>query len=409
VGEGGLPEVWSATENVVWKVGVPGRGWSSPIVGDGRIFLTSVVNEGEEEEPKKGLYLGGERNKPESPHRFTVLCLEVDSGKVLWERVAHRGAPENSRHLKNSYASETPLTDGKRLYAYFGEAGLFAYDLEGRPLWSRKWGSFKTRYGWGTASSPAMHQDRIYVVNDNEEKSFLAAVDSRTGDELWRRERDEKSNWSTPFIWENGMRTELVTTGSGKVRSYDLEGKPLWELSGMSSITIPTPVAGAGLLFVSSGFVMDQVRPIYAVRPGASGDLTLPADASTSGSVAWCQKKAASYHPSPLFYGDRLYVLLDRGFLSCHDARTGKEIYPRERLSPEAQAFTASPWAYGGKVFCLSEDGDAFVVEAGDKPKVVGKNSLGEMCMATPAMAGGSLFVRTISHLYRIQGGKGKP
>jgi outer membrane protein assembly factor BamB len=294
------------------------------------------------------------------------------------------------------------VTDGERLYAYFGNLGLFCFDLHGKPLWSKKWGSFKTRLGWGTAASPVLHKGRVFIVNDNEEKSFLAALDAKTGDEVWRVDRQETSNWATPFIWENPQRTEIVTCGSGRVRSYDLDGKLLWEFKGMSTITIPTPSAGAGLLFISSGYVGDRLRPVYAIRPGASGDISLAKDETSNQHIAWCQPQAGPYHPSPLVYGDYVYVLLDKGFLSCYEAKTGKAVYVKERLAADSDKFTSSPWAYNGKVFCLSEDGDTFVVEAGRKFQVVARNGLDEMCLATPAIVRDSLILRTASKLYRI-------
>jgi outer membrane protein assembly factor BamB len=394
-----LPDTWGPAKNVAWKIDVPGRGWSSPVVWGDKVFLTSVVTDGKFEDPKKGLYFGGERGKPSTDtHHWVVWCFDLATGRKLWEKEAHKGAPTSTVHIKNSYASETPVTDGERLYAYFGNVGLFCYDLEGKELWSQKWGSAKTRFGWGTAASPAVHKGRVYVVNDNEEKSFLVALDARTGKEVWRVERDEKSNWATPFVWENERRTELVTNGTNRVRSYDLDGKPLWELSGMSSITIPTPFARHGLLYVGSGYVLDKKKPLLAIRPGAEGDITPQGDDGNK-YVAWHLKGAAPYNPTPLVYGDYLYVLYDMGLLSCHDARTGKVLYEKERLGGQ---FTASPWAYGGKVFCLSEDGDTHVIEAGPKFKHLGKNSLDEMCLATPAAVRGSLLVRTMTKLYRF-------
>jgi outer membrane protein assembly factor BamB len=256
---------------------------------------------------------------------------------------------------------------------------------------------------WGTAASPVLHGDRIYVVNDNQEKSFMAALDKLTGKDVWRVDRDEKSNWSTPFIWEHAGRTEIVTNGTRKVRSYGLDGKLLWELGGMSSITIPTPCAGKDLLYVSSGFVMDLKKPVVAIRPGASGDISLKSDETANRHVAWCQKMAAAYNPSPLLYGDRVYVLYDLGQLACYDAQTGKELYGKTRIAPKTRAFTSSPWAYQGKVFCLSEDGDTFVIEAGPKFKLLRTNSLGELCLATPAIARQSLVLRTETQLFRIQ------
>jgi outer membrane protein assembly factor BamB len=396
-----LPDTWGTTKNVVWKIDVPGRGWSSPVVWGDKVFLTSVVTEGKFEDPKKGLYFGGERNKPSADtHHWMVWCFDFRTGNKLWAKEAHKSPPPGTVHVKNTYASETPVTDGERLFAYFGNVGLFCYDLDGRELWTQKWGSFKTRFGWGTAASPAVHDGKVFIVNDNEEKSFLVALDAKTGKQLWRVERDEKSNWATPFVWQNERRTELVTSGTNRVRSYDLEGKLLWELGGMSSITIPTPFARHGLLYVGSGYVLDKKKPLVAIRPGAQGDITPQGDGGNE-YVAWHLKSAGPYNPTPLAYGDYLYVLYDMGFLSCYDARTGKALYEKQRLGGQ---FTASPWAYGGKVFCLSEDGDTYVIEAGPKFKRLGKNSLDEMCMATPAALRGSLLVRTLSRLYRIGG-----
>jgi outer membrane protein assembly factor BamB len=402
-----LPERWSATENIVWKTEVPGTGWSSPVVVGDRIFLTSVVSSDPGEAPKKGLYFGGERPAPKTEHRWMVYAVDFSTGKILWEKEAFHGVPAQSRHLKNSYASETPGSDGERLYVYFGNIGLFCYDLKGKLLWEQHWEPHKTRYGWGTAASPVVYKGRLYIVNDNDEQSYLMALDAKTGKTVWKVDRAEASNWATPFIWENEKRTEIVTSGTKKVRSYSLEGKLLWEFSGMSSIAIPTPFSQNGLLYMASGYVGDQNRPVYVIRPGASGDITLPKGESSSEYVVWYLPQAGPYNPTPLIYGDYYYTLLDFGFFTAHEARTGKQIYGKQRLDPTAAAFTSSPWAYNGKIFALSEDGDTYVIQAGPEFKVVGKNSLDDMSMATPAIARGSLIMRTASKLYRI--GKGEP
>ncbi len=401
----GLPESWSSTQNVVWKTDIAGRGWSSPVVAVDRIYLTSVIATASEETPKKGLYFGGNRlEPPPDEHRWVVYCVDWKTGKLLWEREVHRGnAP--SRHLKNSYASETPVTDGERVYTYFGSVGVFALDKNGKQVWSMPLGPFKMRYGWGTAASPVLHQGRLYIVNDNDEQSFLLALDAKTGKQIWRVARDEASNWATPFVWEHDGRVEIVTSGTRRIRSYDTDGKLLWELGGMSTIAIPTPFSKFGLLYLASGYVGDQVRPVFAVKPGASGDISLKKDETSNQYVAWYQGQAGPYNPSPLVYGDYYYTLLDRGFFTCHDARTGKEIYGKQRIDPAAAAFTASPWAYNGKIFALSEDGDTFVMQAGPEFKLLAKNTLDEMCMATPAVYKSSLIVRSASKLYRI--GKG--
>jgi outer membrane protein assembly factor BamB len=399
-----LPDRWSATENIAWKVDLPGRSWSAPVVWGKRIFLTAVVNLGESEPLKKGFFMGGERPPSPAEHQWKVLCLDLSTGKPLWEQTVHHGVPQTPVHAKNTYGTETPVTDGKRVYALFGNLGLFALTVEGNQVWSARLGPRKMREGWGTAASPVLHKGRLFIVNDNEEQSALLAFDTRTGKQAWHVARDEKSNWSTPFIWENKGRVELITTGSRAVRSYNLDGNLLWWLEGMSSITIPTPCAGQGLLFVSSGFVADKLRPLYAVRPGASGDITLKPGETSNDYIAWSNPTAAPYNPSPLFYDGRVYVLQDRGLFSCFDAKTGKVLYDRERL-PDGFVFTASPWAAAGKIFCLNENGLCFVIRAGDQFKLLHTNKLAEdeMCMASPAMVGDRLLIRTAARLYCIQ------
>ena len=399
-GEAGLPETWSDTENVAWVTEIAGLGWSSPIVWDDLVIVTSVSSSGEVEAPQGGLYLGGERGVPTDEHRWLVYGIDAATGAVRWEREVHRGVPAVSRHLKNTYASETPVTDGEHIYAYFGNVGLFCLDMEGRVVWSRPFEPVATRAGWGTASSPVLHGNRVYVVNDNEEQSYLLALSKETGAELWRVDRDEGTNWSTPYVWEHEQGTEIITTGTDRVRSYDLEGGLLWEIGGMSSIVAPTPFSRFGLLYVSSGYIGDQRRPVFAVRPGARGDLSVT-DGPIHEALAWHLPQGGSYNTSPLVYGDYYYTLFDRGYFTCHDARTGAEVYGRQRIRVGA-AFSASPWAYNGKIFAISEDGDTYVMKAGPQFELLGTNSLNEFTMATPAIAHGSLFIRTASKLYRI-------
>ncbi len=402
--ESGLPDRWSISENIVWRTEIPGRGWSCPIVWGDRIIITTVISEGQEEEAKKGIYpVIGDRSKPsKNRRRWVVLCFDLETGDLNWEREVHSGFPDWPRHIKNSYASETPCTDGERVYAYFGNVGMFAFSLDGAPLWDRRWDRHKTRGGWGSAASPIVHLGKVYLVNDNQEHSFIEAMDCATGKTVWKIDRNERSNWSTPFIWENQKRTEIITPGTGKVRSYDLSGNLLWELTGMSSITIPTPVSGHGMVYVSSGFNGSRLRPVYAIRSGASGDISLRKGESSNRFIVWSQPRAAAYNLSPLLMGGQIYVLLDRGTLASWDARTGAEIYSFQKIHPDGKAFTASPWAYDGKIFCLSEDGDTFVIQAGPEMRVLAKNSLGEMCMSSPALVSDALIIRTAKALYRI-------
>jgi hypothetical protein len=398
-----LPESWSATENIAWKTEIPGKGWSSPVVWEERIFLNTNVGSTSSGPTRKGFYGGGQSNPvPTDEHRWLVHCVDFRNGDVRWAAEVHRGVPKTPRHAKNTYASETPVTDGKRVYSHFGDLATYCLDLEGKLLWSKPWPALESRYGYGTSSSPALHEGRLYIVNDNEEQSYIVALDKLTGKEIWRADRDEPTTWSTPYIWKNAKRTEIITAGRKKVRSYDLDGTLLWEISGMSALTIPTPFSEAGLLYVTSGFHVTKERPIYAIRPGASGDITLEPGKTSNEFIAWSIPQGGPYHPSPVLYDGRYYTLFDRGFLTCHDAVSGEEIYGKQRIAVDSGNFTSSPWAYNGKLFCLSENGDTYVIQAGTQFKLLGKNSLGEMSMATPAIADGSLVLRTYSNLYRI-------
>ena len=423
-----LPTTWSTTENVVWKTPVEGLGWSSPVIWGDHIFLTTVISDGDIEEPRMGLYFpyGSPEPSPDfrdpepgelmereaDVHRWLVYALDFDSGNVLWTSEVHRATPNFDRHLKNTYASSTPVTDGERVYAYFGNVGVFTFDMDGNQLWEQRFDASDTRLGWGPAASPVLHDDTLFIVNDTDDDSFVVALDAETGEERWRRDRDEGTNWSTPFVWQNELRTELVTTGSDQVRSYDLNGQELWSFSGLSSITIPQPFSAHGLLYITSGYVGDSTRPVYAIKPGAAGDITLNDSEQRDEHIAWYDDTAGPYHPTPLVYGDYYFTLQDRGFFTVHDAQTGEELYfteqqiqtqeVRSRIAPGANGFTASPWAYNGRVFVLSEDGDTYVLDSENNFRTLATNSLEEVAMSSPAIARGSLFIRTRSHLWRL-------
>ena len=396
-----LPDTWSKTENIQWIADVPGWGLSCPVVWGDKVFLTTVVSDGEKAAPKKGLYLGlGVRKPAKGVHHWLVYCFELKTGKKLGSHEPHSGEPKVPRHPKSGYAAETPTTDGKRLYVLFGDLGLYCYDLDGKPLWSHMIEPKKTFFDYGAAASPVVHDGQVLVLYDNQEGSYLAAFDAETGKQRWRVERDEKSTWATPFIWQNKQRTEIVTCGKRKNRSYDLSGKLLWEFDGrMSNLVIPSPFAANEMLYIASGYVGDSQRPTYAIKPGASGDVSLKDGQTSNEFIAWFQPKNWPYNPSPIVYGDYYYTLFDFGFLTCHDARTGKEIYGKQRF-PSGASFTASPWAYNGQLFFLSEDGKTFVVKAGPKFELVQTNDLDELCLATPAVSQGHLLIRTASKLY---------
>ena len=397
-----VAESWSATESVSWKTDIPGRGWSSPIVWGDRIFLSTVVSSGAVEAPKKGLYFGGERpDVSKDEHQWKVICLERASGKIAWDTTVRTGTPVLPVHVKNSYASETPVTDGKHVYVTFGGVGIYCLDVEGNLLWSHALEPQPMRYNWGTAAGPALYKDRLYYVNDNETASYIAAIDAATGKEVWRTARDEKSNWSPPYVWEHDGQAEIVTTGSVAARSYGLDGTERWSLRGHSSIVIAQPYSADGLLYLTSGYVGDKSKPVYAIRPGATGDITLAEGQTSNEFIAWSNTKIGPYNPSTLVADGLLYVLYDRGMLSCYDAKTGEVKYERQKLEGSA-GFTVSPWAAGGKIYCLDEDGKCYVLKAGDTFELLRTNTLAadDMCMATPALVDGQIILRTAARVY---------
>jgi outer membrane protein assembly factor BamB len=423
-----LPDTWSKTSNIEWTAAVPGLGWSSPIVSGRHVFVTTVTTDGKAKQPQTGasysndyiaeLQKQGFKDKElldrlnardfefpaEVNLHYFLYSIDLHSGKINWTREFFAGRPPGGRHRKNSFSSETPVTDGKRVYVYITNLGLFAYDFKGNKVWNTPLESFPTILDFGTASSPALVNDLVVIVNDNEKQQFIAAFDRNTGKQVWRTNRtihvqgaDRQTGWSSPYIWKNPERTEIVTIGPGLAISYDLEGKELWRLGGMSAMPIPSPFAYDGLLYLNGG----SSKALAAIKPGASGDLTTPEGAKLHDSVVWLQPKAGTYLPTELAYDGGLYVLTHTGILTRFDARTGAQTY-KTRIG-EGGDFTASPWGYNGKIFCLNEDGKTFVIRAGEKYELLASNDLGEMALATPALIGDRLILRTANHLYSIR------
>ena len=409
-----LPLEWDQQKNVQWKVEIPGWGWGSPIVWGDKFFVSAVHSDDEYEKPKGGLYLGGGRGEPPNTvHHWMVYCLSIDTGDVLWKHEAHTGKPLIPRHPKSTYAAETPTTDGQRLYVLFGDVGLYCYDLDGQPLWSHMIEPKKTMSGYGAAASPVVQGAQVIMTYDNQEESYIAALDATTGEVRWKVPRDEKSTWGTPFVWNHPGGTEIVQTGKNENRSYSPDGDLLWHFDGkMSVLTIPSPFVVDGLLYITSGYFQDANRPVFAIKPGARGDITLSDGETSNEFIKWSLEKMGPYNTSPIVYQDRYYTLLDRGMLTCHDAKTGELVFDRSRF-PSGASFTASPWAYHGKVFFLSEDGRTFAITpgkeieddaAGSRKLAVDRiNDLDELCVATPAIAQGKLLLRTASRIYCLR------
>ena len=403
-----IPDTWDVAsgKNIRWTTEIPGLAHSSPVVAGDRVFVTTAVSSRGAATFKPGLYGDGTASEDLSSHQWKVIALNRRTGKVLWERVAFEGVPREKRHIKATYANQTPATDGRYVVAFFGSQGLFAFDVDGQALWQRDLGRLNAgaydipSYEWGNASSPIIYQDRVIVQCDTHEASFLMALDLKTGRTLWKTERKELPSWGTPTVYTAGGRPEIVTNASNFVRGYDPEtGRELWRLGGSSKITAPTPIFTKELVIVASGRAPE--RPIFAIRPGAEGDLTLADGQTSSGAVVWSKRGRGSYMPTPIAYQDHLYVVANQGLLDCYELATGKEVY-RERIPHRGSGFSASPVASDGRLFLPGEDGDIFVLRAGPAFGVIATNSMGELVMATPAIAHRTMFVRTERHVVAI-------
>ena len=403
-----LPERWDVKtgENLLWRTPIPGLAHSSPVVWGETVFVTTAISSREGATFKPGLYGDGDASDDRSPHKWVLYAVDAASGKIRWERIAAEGEPRNKRHIKSTYASASPATDGRIVVAWFGSQGVFAYDVKGTPLWQVDLGRVDMgaydipSYEWGPASSPIIWKDLVILQVDTQADSFLIALDAASGQTVWKTDREELPSWGTPTVISTPTGDELVTNASNYIRGYDPRtGKELWKLGGSSKITAPTPVNAGGLIVVASGRAPE--RPIFAIRPGARGDLTLPKGETSHASVAWSKTGRGSYMPTPLAYDGILYVLANNGVFDAYDAKTGEEIY-RQRLEPVGSGFSASPVAANGRIYISSEDGDIIVVAAGREFSRIGVNPMGELLMATPAISNGVLYVRSVSSLFAI-------
>ena len=399
--EKNLPTEWSPTKNIKWKTAIEGRAHSSPIVWGNRVFLTTAI-EGAEVPGAKAVQHkidGKDFVHPDSlganrKQTFKVICLDRDSGKILWQETAWEGTPFDDRHRKSSYAASTPATDGKMVYAFFGAEGLYAYDFKGKLAWKAELGKMGN-LGMGTGTSPILFNNIVIVQADEEngETSFIVGLDKKTGKELWKTPRKVQISWSTPLLVRTASRAELITSGTESIVSYDpATGKELWRHKGVESNAIPSPVANNDMVYLVAGY---PAKIALAIRLGQTGDLT------GTPNVPWKYEKGTAYVPSPILYGDYLYLTTDRGILTCIDAKTGEVKYEGGRI-PVPATFTASPVAFDGKILMTSEDGDTFFVKSGPKHEVISTNSIGEAVYASPAIADGSIYIRGEKNLYRI-------
>lgn len=394
-----VPVEWSDSQNIAWRVPIAGRGFSSPVIWGEKIFLTTAVptdkpvDPAVAQRPQRNPRGGGGAGRE---HNFVVLCLDRHTGKVLWERVAKVATPnEGYHHQYGSFASNSPVTDGKHLFASFGSRGLYCYDLDGKLIWEKEFPEMRMRLDFGEGVAPTLDGDTLYLKFDQEEGSYMLALDQHTGKEIWRVARDEVSSWSAPLVVTHNGRKEVVVSATTKVRSYDpATGKLLWECAGLGINAIPAPVSAGGLVYVMSGH---RDPNLLAIRLGRDGDLT------GTDAVVWTNNRGNSYTASPVLHDNKLYFVTDSGMLSCLDARTGVAHYLQQRL-PKPYNFKASPVGANGKLYLATEDGDVVVVKMGEKYEVLATNTLADQVfIATPAIAGGSLYLRSQGTLFCIR------
>jgi len=403
-----LPDTWNPAtgENILWKTPIPGLAHSSPIIWGDTIYVTSAISSRAGATFKPGLYGDGDASDDRSAQRWMLYAIDKQSGKIKWERTASQGEPRNKRHIKSTYASASPATDGRVVVAWFGSQGIYAYDVDGGLRWSVDLGRIDMgaydipAYEWGPASSPIIWNGMVIVQCDTQADSFLLALNAETGETMWKTDRQELPSWGTPTIVTTSAGPELITNASNFVRGYDPRtGKELWRLGGSSKITAPTPIFADGLHIIASGRAPE--RPIFAVKPGSQGDLTLANGSTENRQVAWSKTGRGSYMPTPIAYRGIVYVLGNNGILDTYESKSGEEIY-RQRLPLIGSGYSASPVAADGKLYLSSEDGEMLVVSAGATFKFIASSSMGETVMATPALSDGVMYVRGASTLFAI-------
>jgi len=401
------PVTWNTEsgENIKWKTGIPGLGHSCPVIWDDYVFITTAISGSGKDSLKIGLYGNIDMVGDISVHEFKVYCLDKNTGEIIWERLSHKGVPKTRRHTKSSQANSTVATDGKHLLALFGSEGLFCYDFDGNLLWKKDFGVINAGpkenpdVEWGFGSSPVIYKDKFVIQCDVTGKDFLGLYEINTGRKIWEVSRDDVATWGSPAIIEEDGMTQIVVNGFRHMGGYDFKtGKEIWKMSGGGDAPVPTPVIAHDLIFINNAH--GRYSPIYAVRPDAKGDITLHIDSTTNEFIAWSIKRGGSYMLTPLIYGDYLYNLRKNGFLTCFQATTGIEIY-KQSLGVSG-GVTASGIASEGKLYFTSEKGNVFVIEAGPTYKLLSKNSMGDICMATPAISEGVLFFRTKSFLIAV-------
>lgn len=407
------PVTWNIEtgENVKWKTPIPGLGHSCPVIAGGRIFLTTAVSGEPDPQLRIGNYGDVDSVDDSSEHTWHVICLDADNGTILWNREVHKGVPKIKRHLKGSQANCTAATDGKHVVACFGSEGLYCLDHDGKLLWSRDLSAIDSsfaldeEYEWGFAGSPLIHDGKVFVQFDLSRDSFIAAYSLVDGNKVWETPRDEIPSWSSPTLWRNSQRTELVTNASQYARSYDpATGEELWRLAKKSEATIPAPVPYGDLLIICSG--NRPIQPIFAIKPGAKGDISLKANESTNEYIAWSLMRGGPYMPTPVVYADHLYVCSNTGILTCYDLASGRQLY-RERIG--GGSYTASPVVADGRIYLVAENGEVRVVKTGAAFELLAENTLGDICMTVPAMSGGKLFIRSQHFLFALQQGAKLP
>lgn len=395
-----LPTEFDATtgKNLKWKTEIPGLAHSSPIVWGNRVFVTTAVSSADGATFKPGLYGDGDASEDTSEHEWRVIALNKHTGEIEWNSLAHKGVPQSKRHIKATYANCTPSTNGEFVAAFFGSEGLFSFDMTGRRIFRKLLGDIDVgaydlpEYEWGPASSPIFYGRNVILQIDQQGESWIGSYESSSARENWRTSRDELPSWGTPTFYEGPKGEEIITNGSKAIRSYDPRtGELLWTLEGSSNITAPTPIFADHHIVVCSG--RRPVKPIFVIRGGGRGDLSLPEGETSSDWIAWSSRGKGPYMPTPIIYGDLLYVLNNDGAFTCYTLKTGEKHF-RLRVKHGGSGFSASPVAGDGKIYMASEDGDVFVVQAGNEFKQIAQNRVGEPLMATPAISEGVIFVR---------------